>query len=127
MRTVLVIEDEQLVVELSIELLNSWGFNAINAIDSYMGVLLAKEFAPDLVLCKVSSKHNNYSAIRELRFHPLTAKIPLIFLATKGTQLDNACSEQLGINHCLIKPFSSEELLQAVINCGLKLKTHLLQ
>ena len=127
MRTVLVIEDEQLVVELSLELLNAWGFNVINAIDSCMGVLLAKEFAPDLVLCKISSKPSSYSVIRELRFHPLTAKIPLIFLATNDTQLDIDRNNQIGITHYLIKPFSSEELLQAVISCGLKLTTHLLQ
>lgn len=115
MRKILVIEDEELLRESVLHLLNINGFNAIGAANGSVGVRLAREVVPDLVLCDVRMPGiNGYDVLKELRNDPITAKITFIFVTAQTTQADFDQGQKLGANGYLRKPFSRAELLEAI-------------
>ena len=90
MPKILVIEDEQKICLRIQELLTYEGFETISAADGRIGLQLAKEFLPDLILCDIILPElNGYDVLTEIRRDPLTATIPFIFLTAKATMNDD--------------------------------------
>ena len=115
MTKVLVIEDEELIRESILNLLNTRGFSAIGAADGRVGLQLAKEFVPDLILCDVRMPElDGYEVLRALRQDPITATVPFIFLTAETTQDVLSQGQLLGANGYLTKPFTTAELLAAI-------------
>ena len=115
MTKVLVIEDEEILRESILDILKTRGFSAIGAGDGYRGLQLAKEFAPDLILCDVRMpKLDGYQVLQAIRKDSLTATIPLIFLTAETLQNVVDKGQILGANGYLTKPFTTAQLLEAI-------------
>lgn len=112
------IEDEELIRESIVHLLNARGFNAMGAEDGYIGVQLAKQLVPDLILCDVRMPGlNGHDVLRALRTDPMTASVRFIFLTAQATQVDVDQGQKLGADGYLAKPFTRDELLEAIAKC----------
>lgn len=115
---ILVIEDEELIRESILHLLNTRGFNAIGAADGSIGVRLAKEFVPDLILCDVRMPGlDGYEVLKALRSDPITATVPFIFLTAQAIQAELYEGQQLVSDGYLAKPFAVDALLEAIARC----------
>ena len=115
MANVLVIEDEELIRESILNLLNTRGFSATGSNNGKLGLQLAKEIGPDLILCDVRLPElDGYEVLRAIRQDPATANIPLIFLTAETTQDVLSRGQLLGANGYLAKPFTTAELLKAI-------------
>lgn len=115
MKKVLVIEDEQLVLENILELLEVEGFNAIGASSGYLGLQLAKEEHPDVILCDIMIPEvDGYVVLSSLRQDPDTAQIPLIFVTAKAHREERRYGLKIGANGYLTKPFTVDELLSLI-------------
>lgn len=115
MTKVLVIEDEELIRESILNILNTRGFSAIGARDGSLGLQLAKEIVPDLILCDVRMPElDGYEVLRALRQDLTTATVPFIFLTAETTQDVLSQYQLLGANGYLTKPFATAELLEAI-------------
>lgn len=115
---ILVIEDEELIRESILHLLNTRGFNAIGAADGSIGVRLAKEFVPDLILCDVRMPGlDGYEVLKALRSDPITATVPFIFLTAQAIQAELYVGQQLVADGYLAKPFAVDALLEAIARC----------
>jgi CheY-like chemotaxis protein len=89
MKKILVIEDEVFIRENLIELLEIEGYEAIGAENGAVGVKLAKEYQPDLILCDVMMPELDGSGVLDaLRQDPLTAAIPFRFITPNGGPFD---------------------------------------
>ena len=118
MANVLVIEDEELIRESILNLLNTRGFSATGSNNGQIGLQLAKEIVPDLILCDVRLPElNGYEVLRAIRQDPTTANIPLIFLTAEATEDVLSRGQLLGANGYLAKPFTTVELLEAIASC----------
>lgn len=118
MKKVLVIEDEELIRESIVHLLNARGFNAIGAEDGCVGVRLAKELVPDLILCDVRMPGlDGYEVLKVLRTDPITATVRFIFLTAQATVADVSQGQQLRVDGYLAKPFARDKLLEAIAKC----------
>jgi DNA-binding response OmpR family regulator len=114
-KTILLIEDDLFIRTLLLDVLETENFQAIGAENGHIGVQLAREHMPDLILCDVMMPlMNGYEVLSKLREDPVTASIPFIFLTAKTDSPDRCKSMQLGADAYLIKPFSSSELLGAI-------------
>ena len=112
---ILVIEDEKDVRLNIVEILNSGGFDSINAENGVTGIQLAKEQAPDLILCDIKMPDfDGYNVLHELRQDPRTAMIPFIFLTAKADKADMRQGMNLGADDYLTKPFRRLELLDTI-------------
>lgn len=115
MKTILVIEDEQTVRESILDLLEAEGFHGIGGENGNVGVQLAQDHHPDLILCDVTMPGlDGFSVLSQLRKSPNTAGIPFIFLTARGTKADQRHGMELGADDYLAKPCTATDLLGAV-------------
>jgi diguanylate cyclase (GGDEF)-like protein len=115
MKTILVIEDERSLRDNLLRILNYSGFRAIAAKDGLDGVEMAKTNLPDLIVCDILMPQlDGYGVLTELLADSATARIPFIFLSAKADRSDTRIGMNLGADDYLTKPFSSDELIEAV-------------
>jgi DNA-binding response OmpR family regulator len=115
MTKILIIEDEETVRENILELLDAEGFEASAAENGRIGLTLAQQQLPDLILCDVRMPElDGYGVLTGLRSEQATAGIPLIFLTAKAATSDLSSGLELGANAYITKPFSMSELLGAI-------------
>ena len=115
MTKILVIEDELFVRENIVELLEAEDFEVFNTDNGILGILWAQENIPDLVICDVMMPEiNGHDVLAEMRELPATALTPFIFLTAMADKGDIRLGMELGADDYLTKPFTREELLNAI-------------
>ena len=116
MPKILVIEDENLIRDHIVELLEAEDFEVFDAENGNIGVKLAYEHQPDLILCDVMMPElDGYGVLTKLQENPSTATIPFIFLTAKADLGDVRKAMQLGADDYLTKPCTATELLKAIV------------
>lgn len=115
MTKILVIEDEQSVRENILELLDAEEFDAIAAENGRIGLELAQQQLPDLILCDIRMPElDGYGVLTALRSASTTQQIPFIFLSAKAAKTDLSLGMDLGANAYITKPFTLTELLNVI-------------
>lgn len=117
---ILVIEDDDDIRENILEILKESGFEAIAAPNGRIGIELAQQYKPYLIVCDVTMPElGGYDVIAKLRQEPEFALTPFIFLTGMYDQTSLRHGMTLGADDYLSKPISSKVLLDA-INTRLK-------
>lgn len=112
---ILIIEDETNIRENLEAILELENFETLAADNGRLGVELALQEQPDLILCDVMMPQlDGYGVLKALKDEPKTALIPLIFLTARSERNDLRRGMELGADDYLIKPFTLDELLMAV-------------
>ena len=112
---ILVIEDQDSIRTNILELLDAEGYEVMGAENGRVGVQLAREFLPDVIVSDIIMPElDGYGVLLELRQDPATATIPLIFLTAKADKSDLRQGMNLGADDYLVKPFTQRELLEAI-------------
>ena len=115
MKKILVIEAQAETRNLFREGLEAKGFYTIGAENGRVGVHLARELLPDLIICGVILPElDGYGVLATLRKDPVTAIIPFIFVTANATQTDLRKGMELGAHDYLTQPFSLEDLVRAI-------------
>lgn len=112
---ILVIEDQDSIRTNILELLDAEGYEVMGAENGRVGVQLAREFLPEVIVSDIIMPElDGYGVLLELRQDPVTATIPLIFLTAKADKSDLRQGMNLGADDYLVKPFTQRELLDAI-------------
>jgi DNA-binding response OmpR family regulator len=112
---ILVIDDERIICELIVKALDYEGFKAISATSGEMGLQLAKQLKPDLVICDViMPSMSGYEVLEKLQQDPLTIAIPFIFLTALDSEKDFRQGMNFGADDYLTKPVHRDVLVKAV-------------
>lgn len=115
MTKILIIEDQPDVRENIQAILDLEDYETLTAADGLIGVELAQQFLPDLILCDVMMPRlDGFGVLKELRQLPATGSIPFIFLTAKADRTDLRHGMESGADDYLTKPFTLEELLNAI-------------
>lgn len=115
MKTILVIEDDQNIRTNIMKLLKLKGFQVLGAENGEIGVQMATQHVPDLIISDIMMpKFDGYAVLTAIRQNPETAAIPLIFLTAKTERSDVREGMTLGADDYLTKPFTSQELITAI-------------
>lgn len=115
MKKILVIEDSASTRNLFLDFLKAKGFYSIGAENGLVGIQLAQEQLPDLVVCDIAMPElDGYGVLTTLRQNPATAIIPFIFHTAKATRADLRKGMELGANDYLTKPCTLKELMAAI-------------
>jgi twitching motility two-component system response regulator PilH len=70
---------------------------------------------PDLIVMDVVMPgRNGFQACRDLKSDPRFKNIPIVLCTSKGLESDKFWGQQQGANGHVVKPFKSDELVQAV-------------
>ena len=115
MKKILVIDDSPEVREVVQATLHCSGFQVFSAEDGELGVEMALQQLPDLILCDINMPNlDGFDTLSCVRKNSLTALIPFIFLTGASDKLNFRRGMELGADDFLAKPFDASELLAAV-------------
>ena len=115
MKKILLIEDNTEIRENTGEILSLANYEVITAPNGKIGVTLAQEQNPDLIICDIMMPElDGYGVLHILSKKTETAQIPFIFLTAKTERSDVRKGMELGADDYLTKPFDDTELLNAV-------------
>jgi len=115
MRKILVVEDEA-SIRLNLALmLKGEGYEVDSAEDGRAGIEHAKRFAPDLIVSDVMMPGmDGFGMLEALRADPHFADTPFIFLTALNDRNSMRRGMNLGADDFLNKPFTRDELIEAV-------------
>lgn len=115
MKTILVIDDENMNRMSTKFILEKAGYNVVTAESGDEGIMLLSDIAADLVLLDVEMPDKNgIETLRELRGIPKLSNIRVCFLTASGSQDDLTEAVHLGAKGFIKKPCRPEELAAAV-------------
>ena len=115
MKKILVVEDEA-SIRLNLTLmLKGEGYTLDSAEDGRAGIEHARSFAPDLILSDVMMPElDGFGMLEALRADPRFADTPFIFLTALNDRSSMRRGMNLGADDFLNKPFTRDELIEAV-------------
>jgi CheY-like chemotaxis protein len=115
MPTILVIKDQAPIRENLLELLELEAYEAIGAEDGEVGVRLARETAPDWIICDVAMPRlDGFGVLAHLRRDSDTADISFFFLTATNWTWDMTEQVLSPADSYLSKPFLVPALVNAV-------------
>lgn len=115
MKHVLVIEDDKALRENTEELLELAGYTVITAPNGKIGIQLAFENLPDIIICDIMMPEvDGYGVLKELTSSSKTKQIPFIFLSAKTEHKEIRKGMDLGADDYLTKPFEEDDLISAI-------------
>jgi CheY-like chemotaxis protein/anti-sigma regulatory factor (Ser/Thr protein kinase) len=115
MKKILIIEDEDFIRETIQDILDAEGYETNAAENGRVGVEKAKGFLPDLIISDIMMPIlDGHGVIRELKQDETTSQIPFIFLTAKSELKDLREGMELGADDYLNKPFTADELINAI-------------
>ncbi|GAB4033150.1 response regulator [Spirosoma gilvum] len=115
MKTILLIEDNDDIRETTAEILELASYKVLTAANGKIGVQIALETKPDLVICDIMMPVlDGYGVLQVFNKNPQLSGVPFIFLTAKTERNDFRKGMDLGADDYLTKPFEESELLSAI-------------
>lgn len=111
---ILIVDDEAAVADLIEAVLVSEGYTVAIARDGVQGILLARDWKPDLVLMDIMLPGvDGTTAIRRLKSDPATSDLPIVAMSA-GRTIRRQSNELADADAALAKPFDIEALLAQI-------------
>ncbi len=115
MKTILLIEDNNEILENFTEYLELEGYRVLEASNGRQGIELALKFIPDLIICDVlMPEMGGYEVLHSLLETSTTYQIPFIFSTSMSERVERIEALSLGADDYIIKPFDMEVLLKMI-------------
>jgi DNA-binding response OmpR family regulator len=110
-QSILVCDDDPLLLELLEYRLASKGYRVTIARDGGEAIELAQNSAPDaIVLDAMMPVIDGYEVLRRIRSDESLASIPVLMLTARKQERDVLSALELGASDFMVKPFIPEEL-----------------
>jgi twitching motility two-component system response regulator PilH len=114
-KKVLVVDDSQAEVKLMLSMLQEGGFHSVGISDPTRIEEAIEEERPNVILLDVvMPQRNGFQVCRDLKSQESYSKIPVILVTSKTAPSDRYWGEQQGANGYVAKPFTPDELINAV-------------
>ncbi len=115
---VLVIDDSNTIRRSAEIFLKQGGYEVVLAEDGFDALSKVNDHAPDVVFCDIlMPRLDGYQTCAIIKRNPRFARTPVIMLSSKDGLFDKARGRMVGSQDYLTKPFTKDQLLQAVAQC----------
>ena len=112
---VLVIDDSNTIRRSAEIFLKQGGHEVVLAEDGFDALSKLSDYQPDLVFCDIlMPRLDGYQTCAIIKRNPQFAHVPVIMLSSKDGLFDKARGRMVGSQDYLTKPFTKDQLLQAV-------------
>ena len=112
---VMVIDDSKTIRRTAETLLQREGCEVITAVDGFEALSKIAETNPDIVFVDIMMPRlDGYQTCALIKNNPEYANTPVIMLSSKDGLFDKARGRIVGSDEYLTKPFSKEELFEAI-------------
>lgn len=114
-RTVLIIEDEKLIIVSTQMVLEAAGFRVESATNGEDGISKARSKSPDLILLDIMMPGiDGWETLTRLKRDPATASIPVVIFTAREHARGHQKSSEMGAADYFRKPFEPDELIELV-------------
>lgn len=112
MPTILLIEDDRLIVEPMVRALKGMGYTVLTAFDGIKGANMVLEQPCDLVILDIMLPGmDGWEVCKTIR---KTSVVPILMLTALSEEVDKILGLELGADEYLTKPFSTRELIARI-------------
>jgi len=112
---VLVIDDSNTIRRSAEIFLKQGGYEVLLAEDGFDALSKVNDHAPDLIFCDIlMPRLDGYQTCAIIKRNARFASVPIIMLSSKDGLFDKARGRMVGSEDYLTKPFTKDQLLQAV-------------
>ncbi len=112
---VLVVDDSQTIRRSAEMFLKQGGHRVVLAEDGFDALSKINDFQPDLVFCDIlMPRLDGYQTCAIIKRNGRFARIPVVMLSSRDGVFDKARGRIVGAEEHLTKPFTRDQLLQAV-------------
>lgn len=112
---VLVIDDSNTIRRSAEIFLRQGGYEVILAEDGFDALAKVNDHEPDIIFCDIlMPRLDGYQTCAIIKRNPRFADVPVIMLSSKDGVFDKARGRMVGSDDYLTKPFTKDQLLQAV-------------
>ena len=119
--TVMVIDDSKTIRRTAEALLQKEGYQVITATDGFEALSMIADHQPDLIFMDIMMPRlDGYQTCALIKHHKVFMHTPVIMLSSKDGLFDRARGRVVGSDHYITKPFTREELLNAIEQYGNK-------
>lgn len=116
MASVLVVDDDPVILKLLEVNFEMEGFTVYTASDGAMGLERAKATMPDAIILDVMMpKMTGHEVAAALKDDPKTQRIPILFVTAKAQSTDIARGLDIGVADYVTKPFDPLDLVSRVL------------
>jgi CheY-like chemotaxis protein len=121
-RTVLIIEDEKLIIVSTQMVLEAAGYRVESAVNGEEGIHKAQSLRPDLILLDIMMPGiDGWETLTRLKRDAETADIPVVIFTAREHSRGHQKSREMGAADYFRKPFEPDELIELVEkHCGEK-------
>ena len=113
---VLVIDESNTIRRSAEIFLRQGGHEVLLAEDGFDALAKLSDFRPDLVFCDIlMPRLDGYQTCAIIKRNPQFSGVPVIMLSSKDGLFDKARGRMVGSQDYLTKPFTKDQLLQAVL------------
>ncbi len=113
--SVLVVDDDPLIVALLTGLLTSKNYSVIKSYSGQDALRIVRSQPVDLIICDVAMPSmSGYEFLALARKEREGAEIPIVFMTSAGAVEDRKAKYEHGVAHCVPKPLDPQTLLTAV-------------
>jgi twitching motility two-component system response regulator PilG len=117
---VLVVDDSNTIRRSAEIFLKQGGHQVLLAEDGFDALAKVNDDRPDLIFCDIlMPRLDGYQTCAIIKRNAKFADVPVVMLSSKDGVFDKARGRMAGAQDYLTKPFSKEQLLQAVQQFGL--------
>jgi len=112
---VLVIDDSNTIRRSAEIFLKQGGYEVVLAEDGFDALSKVNDHEPDVIFCDIlMPRLDGYQTCAIIKRNPRFARTPVIMLSSKDGLFDKARGRMVGSQDYLTKPFTKDQLLQAV-------------
>jgi twitching motility two-component system response regulator PilG len=112
---VLVIDDSNTIRRSAEIFLKQGGFQVVLAEDGFDALAKVNDHHPHVIFCDIlMPRLDGYQTCAIIKRNPKFAGVPVIMLSSKDGLFDKARGRMVGSEAYLTKPFTKDQLLQAV-------------
>ena len=116
---VLVVDDSNTIRRSAEIFLKQGGHEVLLAEDGFDALAKVNDYQPHLIFCDIlMPRLDGYQTCAIIKRNPRFAAVPVVMLSSKDGVFDKARGRMAGAQDYLTKPFSKEQLLQAVQQFG---------
>jgi twitching motility two-component system response regulator PilG len=113
--TVMVVDDSQTIRRSAETLLSREGYSVITAEDGYEALSKIAHHHPEIIFVDIMMPRlDGYQVCALIKANPKFSKTPVIMLSSRDGLFDRARGRIVGSDQYLTKPFTKDELVNAV-------------
>jgi len=120
---VLVVDDSNTIRRSAEIFLKQGGHEVLLAEDGFDALSKVNDYQPNLIFCDIlMPRLDGYQTCAIIKRNPRFSSVPVVMLSSKDGVFDKARGRMVGAQDYLTKPFTKEQLLQAVQQFGVVLQ-----